>query len=322
MKVSTPTPEGKSVTLPAGPDTTYTGYFDNSIPPVLYIDSGDTVTLQTLALYNDRLIPGLTMERLLELRREFAAENRTGHTMTGPIYINGSEPGDVLEIRIRELVPRPFAVNYNIPGSVAKFGTLPEDFPDGQIKDFVLDLDKMTTAFSANIEIPLRPFLGNMALAPKLSGRFSTAPPDAFGGNIDCRELVAGTTLYLPVFVKGALFSTGDAHAAQGDGEVCLTALETALEKAVLQFVLRKDMKLNQPVAETPSHWITFGFDPDLDQAAKIALREMIAFLVKVKGLTNLDAYSLSSLAVDLRVTQLVDGNKGIHAMLSKAIFK
>jgi acetamidase/formamidase len=316
------TMQGKTVTLLATPETTYTGYFDNSISPAICIDSGDTVMLQTLALYNDKLVPGLSMDELLKLRQKFAVENKTGHTMTGPIYVNGAMPGDVLEIRIKKLIPRPYAVNYNIPSTVAEFGTLPEDFPEGQVKDFVLDLGKMTTAFSDNIEIPLRPFLGNMAVAPKAPGQFSTAPPNEFGGNIDCKELVAGSTLYLPVFLEGALFSTGDAHAAQGDGEVSLTALETALDEVVLQFIVHKDIKLDGPRAETPTHWITFGFSPDLEEAAKTALRQMIHFLVSEKGLTKLDAYALCSVAADLRVTQLVDGNRGIHAMLAKSIFK
>lgn len=319
---STSTPQGKTVTLRAGADTTFTGYFDNSLPPVLTINSDDTVIFQTLALYDDRLVPGSTMEQLLELRREYAAHGRTGHTMTGPICINGAEPGDVLEIRIKEIIPRKYAVNYIIPGKVANFGVLPEDFPEGQIRDFALNLANGTTSFAENIEIPLRPFLGNMAVAPAFSGRISTAPPTDFGGNIDCKELVAGTILYLPVFVPGAMFSAGDAHAAQGDGEVCLTALETALDKAVLQFILRKDLTFTKPMAETPTHWITFGFNPDLEEAAKTALRSMIDFLATTKGLTRLNAYSLCSIAADLRVTQLVDGNKGIHAMLPKTIFR
>ncbi len=322
MAKTSPGANDKTIRLPATPETTYTGYFDNSQPPVLRIDSGDTVNLQTMALLEGSLAPGLTMDQLVRLRQGYAVENRSGHTLTGPIYVNGAEPGDVLEVRIIKLVPGPYAVNYTIPGAIASSGTLPEDFPEGQVKDFTLDIKRMTTAFSPDIEIPLRPFLGIMAVAPEEPGRVPTAPPREFGGNIDCKELVAGTTLYLPVFVKGALFSAGDAHAAQGDGEVCITALETPLDEGVLQFVVRKDIKLARPMAETPSHWITFGFHPELGEAAKTALRDMIDFLVGAKGLTRLDAYSLCSIAADLRVTQLVDGNKGIHAMIAKAIFK
>lgn len=310
----------KTHILPATDENVFTGYFDNSVPPVLTISSGDTVELATQMLNDDRLQPGLTLADLLKIREEYYNRQRTSHTLTGPIYISGAAPGNVLEVRILELVPRPYAVNYILPEQ-CKAGTLPEDFPHGQIKDFVLDLPSMTTDFSPGITIPLRPFMGVMGVAPGKPGRHSTAPPDEFGGNIDCNELVAGTTLYLPVFVPGALFVTGDAHAAQGNGEVCLTALETAVDKAVFQFVVHKDRTLSRPLAETPTHWITFGFHPDLNEAAKIALRDMVTFLSEHKGLTRLDAYSLSSIAADLRVTQLVDGNKGIHAMMPKTIF-
>jgi len=161
-----------------------------------------------------------------------------------------------------------------------------------------------------------------MGVAPKPGEKRSTTIPEYFGGNMDNKELVAGTTLYLPVQVKGGLFSTGDAHAAQGDGEVNVTAIETAMEEAELQFIVRKDMKLERPMAETPTHWIAMGFHKDLNEAVKIALRDAIQFLVKTKGLTPDDAYALASLAVDLRVTQIVDVNKGIHAMIPKAVFK
>ncbi|KPK90151.1 MAG: hypothetical protein AMJ94_10180, partial [Deltaproteobacteria bacterium SM23_61] len=180
----------------------------------------------------------------------------------------------------------------------------------------------METTFAPGVVIPLRPFMGVMGVAPKPGEKRPAAVPDYFGGNIDNKELVAGTTLFLPVHVPGALFSTGDAHAVQGDGEVNVTAIETAMEEAVFRFLVRKDMKLERPMAETPAHWITMGFHRDLDEAVKIALRDAIQFISRTKGLTPADAYALSSLAVDLRVTQIVDGNKGIHAMIPKAVFK
>ena len=201
-------------------------------------------------------------------------------------------------------------------------GGLPEDFPDGQIKAFKMDLKKMETAFAPGIVLPLKPFFGVMGVAPRAGEKRSSSIPDYFGGNMDNKELVAGTTLFLPVHVPGALFSAGDAHAVQGDGEVDVTAIETAMAEAVLQFFVRKDLKLERPMAETPTHWITMAFHPDLDEAVKIALRDAIHFLSASKGLARDDAYALSSLAVDLRVTQIVDGNKGIHAMIPKAIFK
>jgi len=311
----------KTHNLPATPTTTWTGYFDNSQPPVLKVDSGDVVEMQSFTLYTNRVTPATTMADVVKMRTELNAEKRSGHTLTGPIYVNGAEPGDVLEIKILKLVPRPYAINYFMPGSF-KLGTLPEDYPDSYLKGLPLDLKKMTTQFAPNIEVPLHPFFGIMAVAPLQDGRVATAPPSDFGGNMDCKELTEGATLYLPVFKPGALFLVGDAHAGQGDGEVDLTAMETAMDKAVLQLTVRKDMKLTKPFAETPSHYIAFGFDPDLNIAAQKALREAIAFLVKQKGLSPAEAYSLSSIALDLHVTQLVDGNKGIHVMIPKSIFK
>lgn len=311
----------KTHTLPATANTTFTGFFDNSLPPVLKIDSGDIVETQSLTLYSDRIKPTTTMAEIVKMRSDLAAEKKTGHTLTGPIYVNGAEPGDVLEIKILKLVPRPYGVNYFMPGSF-KLGTIPEDYPDGYLRILSLDLKKMTTQFAPGIEVPLRPFFGIMAVAPPQDGHVSTAPPNDFGGNMDCKELGEGATLYLPVFKQGALFVYGDAHAGQGDGEVDLTAIEVAMDKAVFQFTVRKDMKLTKPFAETATHYIAFGFDPDLNVAAQKALREAIAFLVKQKGLSPADAYVLSSIALDMHVTQTVDGNKGVHVMIPKSIFK
>ncbi len=306
--------------LPATDQTTWTGYFDNSVPPILKINSGDVVETQTRMLYNDKLKPGATMDEIVKWRAAMGV-NKTGHTLTGPIYINDAEPGDVLQVDIMKLTPRPYAANYNMPGHF-NVGGLPEDFPEGQLKFLTIDLKKMTAKFNDSITIPIRPFLGVMAVAPAQDGQFSTAPPSDFGGNMDCKELVAGTTLYLPVFRQGALFAIGDAHAAQGDGEVNLTAMETALDEAVFKFTVRKDMKLTKPMAETPTHYILMAYNPDLNEAAKDAIRAAIAFLEKEKGLSAMDAYSLVSVGGDLHVTQIVDGNKGVHVMIPKSIFK
>jgi acetamidase/formamidase len=306
-------------TLPADPANIFTNYFDAARPPVLTIAAGDTVSLQTAMLHGGRLRPGMTLAEVEALRA--TEPHNVGNTVTGPIYIDGAEPGDVLEIRIVKLRPRPFAVSY-VRAGTENTGALPEDFPAGQIKSFVLDLETMTTEFAPGITVPLRPFLGIMAVASQEDGPVPVAVPREFGGNMDCKELTAGSALYLPVFRKGALFSAGDAHAAQGDGEVCLTALETAMEEAVLRFIVRKDVKLTGPLVETPTHWLTLGFDEDLDVAVKRSLRGMIDFLAGQKGLTRLDAYQLASVAADLRVTQVVDGNKGIHTVLPKAIFR
>ncbi len=312
---------GKTHKLVATPQTVHTGFFDSTIPPVLMIESGDTVVLNTLMLMDNQLRCGMTFEELVALRQTYVDRKVGPHTLTGPIFVNGAEPGDVLEVRIKKLVPINCGVNYHLPGRM-NIGGLPEDFPNAQFKTLKLDLQKMETTFATGIIVPLKPFLGVMGIAPKPGEKRPAGIPEYFGGNIDNKELVAGTTLYLPVNSKGALFSTGDAHAVQGDGEVNVTAIETAMEEAVLQFVVRKDMKIERPMAETATHWITMGFHKDLNEAVKIALRDAIQFIVKTKGLTPDDSYALSSLAVDLRVTQIVDGNKGIHAMIPKAIFK
>lgn len=314
-------PEGKIHTLKASPQTVHTGFFDAAIPPVLKIESGDQVNLSTLMLMDGQLRCGMTFEELLAKRQTYTDRGMGSHTLTGPIFVQGAEPGDVLEVRIEKLAPAGCGVNYHYPGRMS-IGGLPEDFPEGQVKTLQLDVQRMETTFAPGVVIPLRPFMGVMGVAPKPGEKRPAAVPDYFGGNIDNKELVAGTTLFLPVHVPGALFSTGDAHAVQGDGEVNVTAIETAMEEAVFRFVVRKDMKLERPMAETPAHWITMGFHPDLNEAVKIALRDAIQFISQTKGLTPADAYSLSSLAVDLRVTQIVDGNKGIHAMIPKAVFR
>ena len=312
---------GKTHQLKATPETVHTGFFDPTLPPVLTIDSGDTVKFSSMMLMDGQLRGGMTLEELLAKRQTYTDRKMGSHTLTGPIYVKGAEPGDVLEVRMKKLVPVDYGVNYHYPGKM-NLGGLPEDFPEGQFKTFRLDVKKMETTFGPGIVIPLRPFFGVMGVAPKPGEKMAAAVPDYFGGNIDNKELAAGTILYLPVSVEGALFSAGDAHAVQGDGEVNITAIETAMEEAVLQFIVRKDMKLERPMGETETHWIAMGFHKDLNEAVKIALRDAIQFISKTKGLTPENAYSLSSLAVDLRVTQIVDGNKGIHAMIPKAIFK
>jgi acetamidase/formamidase len=306
-------------TLPATPETVHTGFYDHSIPPVLTIHSGDTVLFETMHLFDDGVEKGLTFEKLGKLRQPYIDQNIGPHTLTGPVYVNEAETGDVLEIKIKKITPRTYGFNVIFPGTG---GTLPEDFPEGRIKEFHLDWENKQATFAPGIVIPLRPFLGSMGVAPKEPGRSHSGPPMPFGGNIDCKELVEGTTLFLPVHVQGALFSCGDAHAAQGDGEVCLTALETALTEAELQIMVRKDLNLEYPRFETPTHWGTMGFHENLDEAAKIALKGMIKLLEFEKELDRYEAYALCSLQADLRVTQVVDGNKGIHAMMPKSIFK
>ena len=306
------------------PQTVVWGYFDAQSPPVLRINSGDTVEVETLmagdlARVQEAGIPADQIQPALrDIDRELKDRRVGPHILTGPIWVEGAEAGDVLEIRLKSIeMMIPYAVNAFRPGA----GTLPDEFPYARVKVTALDLTRKVAKFADGIEIPTRPFFGVMGVAPPHgNGRISSAPPWIHGGNMDNKDLVAGTTLYLPVHAKGALFLVGDGHAGQGDGEVCLTAIETSL-KASLQFVVRKDMRLGWPRAETPTHYITMGFNENLEEAARIALREMLDFLVTEKHLTRDTAYFLASDAVDFHITELVDGNKGVHALLPKAIF-
>jgi len=209
----------------------------------------------------------------------------------------------------------PYAYNGFGPGS----GFLPEEFPYPKMKIIPLDEKRMIAQFGPGIEIPLHPFFGSMGVAPP-SGRISSNPPWIHAGNLDNKELVAGTTLYIPVHAAGALFEVGDGHAAQGDGEVDITALETSLI-GKFQFIVRKDMHLLWPRAETPTYFMTMGLHENLNEATKLAVREMIDFLMTTKHLSRDDAYMLSSVAADLHITELVDGNKGVHMMIPKGIF-
>jgi acetamidase/formamidase len=317
-------PAGDSYQLKPSPKTVTWGYYDAKTPPALRIKSGDTVEMQTLVTSSrERFeIVGLWPDRVEPAWREIYEQVKDhgpgNHMLTGPVYVEGAEPGDVLEIRVQKIrLAIPYALNVFSPGR----GFLPEDFPYERVKVIPLDEKRMVAQFAEGIEIPLRPFFGSMGVAPPASaGRISSAPPWVNGGNLDNKELVAGTTLFLPVHAPGALFQAGDGHAGQGDGEVDITAMETSLV-GTFQFVVRKDMRLRWPRAETPTEFITMGLDEDLTAATKMAVREMIDFLMQGKHMTRDDAYMLASVAADLHITQVVDGNKGVHMILSKAIF-
>jgi acetamidase/formamidase len=304
--------------LPAAPKTVRWGYWDGSLPPVLTIRSGDTVTIDTISGEpRDLPDPARGFTILPEHRQVLDAgyEGPGPHLLTGPIAVEGAKAGDVLEIRIRELkLTQDWGWNLQVP----LLGTLPEDFPELRRMHVPLDRAKNMVRMPWGQELALDPFFGNFGVAPPPQwGRLSSKEPRAFGGNMDNKELGVGAVVYFPVFVDGALFSAGDGHALQGDGEVCLTAIETALS-GTLEFVVRKDMKLALPRAEKPDAWITMGFDEDLDDAVKQALRDMIKLIGELSGLSPQDAYTLCSIAADLRVTQTVDGNKGIHCVLAK----
>lgn len=297
--------------------TVHWGFLDAKIPPRLTIESGDTVTIETvsggLADVGDTSI-------MLPYHREICEQLKPTpgpHILTGPIAVRGAEPGDTLEVRIKTIE---LTVDWGWNLIRPLRGTLPEDYPDFRCRIIPIDRGAMTARLPWGATIPLRPFFGIMAVAPPAGwGLCSSVEPRAFGGNMDNKELLAGTSVYFPVFVPGANFSAGDGHAVQGDGEVCLTALETCL-KGTFEFVLHKSMPLDLPRAVTPTHLVAMGLDTDLDDAAKQALREMIRWLVELKGWSSEEAYVFCSLACDLRVTQLVDGNKGIHAMVDRSL--
>lgn len=333
--VGSQTPAGKStkpaakpavIKLEPTPENVAWGHYDAASTPVLRVKSGDTVQVRTVLTSNPTRLEGAGVapdkveQYLRDLYKEGAVKDKGpgGHILTGPIYIEDAEPGDVLEIRIKAIdLAIPYA--YNAFGRTSGF--LPEDFPYSKMKIIPLDKKRMMGQFGPGIEIPLHPFFGSMGIAPPPAmGRASSVPPGVYAGNMDNKYLVAGTTLYLPVHAPGALFEVGDGHAGQGDGEVDITAMETSLI-GTFQFIVRKDLHFDWPRAETPTEYITMGMNLDLTEATKQAIRQMIDFLVTEKHLSRDDAYMLASVAADLHITQLVDTNKGVHMMLPKAIF-
>lgn len=306
--------------LYASPDTCAWGYFDAALSPVLEVASGDTVIIDTVSggpEHTPSPSDGFEIPpELLDIHQS-APRQLPGHILTGPVAISGARPGQVLEVQIVDVALRQnWGWNLIRPLS----GTLPDDFPTTRITTIPLDLEHMTARLSWGLDLPLRPFFGVMGVAPPENwGRISTIQPRAHGGNIDNKELVTGSILYLPIHTERALFSCGDGHAAQGDGEVCVTAIETALQ-GTFRFLVRDDLPFETPHAETPTHLLTMGMHEDLDRCAEMALRDMIAWIVRRTGLSREDAYMLCSLAGDLRITQTVNGNKGVHMMMEKAL--
>jgi acetamidase/formamidase len=323
-----PLAHGADYKLKASPSTVAWGYYWSQAKPALKIQSGDTVEIQTMLTNSpQRLAASGVKDQDIEAELKAItaavtgdAKGPGGHILTGPIFIEGAEPGDTLEVRIQK-------IDYSIPYAYNSFspnrGVLtPEDFSKGAMKIIPLDTKRGVAKFADNIEVPLRPFFGSMGVAPPAEmGRVSSGPPGIFAGNLDNKDLVAGTKVFIPVYAPGALFEVGDGHAGQGNGEVDITALETSLV-GTFQFVVRKDMHLKGPRGETPTHYIAMGLDPNLDEALKKAVRDAIDLLVTEKHLSREDAYMLCSVGVDFNVTQAVDGTKGVHAMIPKSIFK
>ena len=294
-------------------ETTQWGWFNNAQPPVLHVNSGDTIVFETMMHSHNQVVPGTTIEQIKKLRTDFPG--RGPHTLTGPVYIEGAQPGDVLKVRINKIVPRAYGTNFNVPGM---FGEFPSKFPDGQVKYFYLDLERKVAEFAPGIEIPLRPFPGTLGVARAEPGQYSSVPPGRYAGNMDIRDETEGSTLYVPVFVKGALLWTGDSHAAQGNGEINLTALETAYKEMSVTVEVLKNMKLEWPRVEIKDAWITVGIDKDLNKALEILEAETTTFLMEQRKIDKAAAEKMMMASWDCRVTQVVDVNKGLHCFSAK----
>jgi acetamidase/formamidase len=312
-------------TLMPSPQTVHIGNFNAVNKPVLTIDSGDIVTVETAPTMLDPaevdqsgvVPPGAVPEYMRAIFRE--AIDR-GHILTGPIFVKGAAPGDGLEVRIQAI---DLAIDYGFNRQRPYAGVLQEEFPGFFLRIIKINREAQTAEVAPGVVVPVtRPFFGTMGVAPlPAMGRISSSPPGIHTGNIDNKDIAAGTTLYMPVYAPGALFSVGDGHAVQGQGEVDVTAIETGL-RGRFQFVVRKDMKITWPRAETPTHWIVMGLHPNLEEAMKMAVRETILFITqRFPKLSREEAYMIASVAVDYHVTQAVDGTKGIHGMIPKAIF-
>ena len=306
--------------LEATPGTVAYGYYWAEAKPAIHVRSGDFVDVETMLTNTPAGLEriGVKAEDVPQHLRDIVTQDTGllrgpgGHILTGPIYVEDAEPGDVLEVRIRS-ISLPIAYGYN-----GCSGFLRELCAPRTSTLIHLDRKAMTAEVAPGIVVPLRPFFGSIGVAPAPElGRVSSNPPGRHAGNLDNKELVAGTTLYIPVFVKGALLELGDGHAAQGDGEVDQTAIETNLQGRI-QVIVRKDMKLEWPRAETPTHWITMGTDTSLVVATKTAIREMVKFLQETKNISQTQAYQAASMAADAHITQLVDGNVGVHMMIAK----
>jgi acetamidase/formamidase len=337
-------PEAPTWRLPATPGNIHWGYFDQSLPPALTVPSGAILAVETIT-HHAGDAPDLLMDPTIATLFEQVTDRGPGpHILTGPVAVEGAEPGDVLEVRILSLEPR---VDYG-SNLAAHWGHLYGDFAKERVTIWAIDRPSMTArpefAFDwlttpladapgtivrpgslprepvlADVTVPLRPHLGTMGVAPAAPGRHSSIPPGLHGGNIDNWRAGAGTTMYYPVARPGALVSFGDPHLSQGDGEISGTALEASLD-VVVQLRVRRDLPIDVPVLETPTHWYVHGFGDDLDEAMADAARNQLRFLGAMWGLSADDAYSLMSVGGDFTVTQVVDQRQGIHAGVAKSV--
>jgi acetamidase/formamidase len=313
--------------VPATPDTVRWGSFDAGFPPMLEVASGDLVVLECVSGAPEMLPPEGSSMTVPEALRAIHAANppRLGpHILTGPVAVKGAEPGDVLRVDVERIE---LGADWGFCGFRPLGGTLPEDFPYKRVLHIPVDRAAKTCVVPVGpgVTLPLSPFFGVMGVAPPPEwGGVSTKEPRAHGGNLDNKELGEGATLFLPVHAPGALFSAGDGHGVQGDGEVCINALEMCLTGHFRLTLGKgggaKDPALRYPRAETPTHYISMGMHEDLDEAMKRALREMIGFIASRTNLSPADAYQFCSLAVDFHVTQTVNGEKGVHGLLRKGL--
>ena len=326
----------KHYVLPATAENVQWGWYDPGEKPRLVVNSGDTVSIETISHSLGQIKPGADMDRIVQLRKE--NDGGGPHSITGPIYVSGAQPGDTLEIHILRIVPKEDAFNFNLPGKeFPSVGLLATEFPEGFVRYYKLDLARMQTVFKPGIVLDLKPFPGTFAVGvdpnepaakagPPIHdarGRTSTLRPWKNGSNMDLNELQAGSILYLPVFLEGGLIWTGDSHCRQGNGEVNLTALECAYKEIEIQPIVRKDLKTDWPWAETRTDWIFMGYDEDLNQAMKIAVEQTVQWLAtqRIVPMSREEAYALTSMVGDCRVTQVVDIRKGVHCMIPKRVF-
>lgn len=339
-------PDAKRHELKATPETVNWGFFDNSQDPVCRIESGDIVRIETVSHHAGDAPDCMMDEGVREIYDEIAVEDRGPgvHIVTGPIHIEGAEPGDVLECRILNLEPRlPYGSNLS-----ANWGLMYDEFEETEYVT-IYEVDQETHTAQArfqyeydsfydtpgqvvdpesverepvleDIRIPVRYHFGTAGVAPAESGRIDSVPPDIYGGNVDNRNFDVGTSMYYPVQVEGGLFTAGDSHIAEGDGEISGTAIEAHLD-AVVQFFIRDDLEISTTVLETNDHWMIHGFDEDLDEAIRQAAVNAVEFLQNNKHLSKSDAYSLLSVATDFQTTQVVNGVKGMHCKIPKDIF-
>jgi acetamidase/formamidase len=314
-----PVPLGRVHAVPSTPETVVLGLLDPTKPPILTVDSGDVVVYEnTWTHFLNKMQPGVDIDALAAMRAD--NPGRGVHSIIGPIAVAGAKPGDVIQLRMLRLETIGFGANLHYPGKLGT-GALPDEFPHGHVEYFTLDPQRGYVEFDERIRLDMKPFQGTIGLAAEGPGAISSVAPGQHAGNIDLKDLTAGSSLFVPVAHPGGLIFTGDSHALQGDGEVNITALETGMKEVRIQVILHPGAGWRWPFAETPTHWIAMGLDPNLNEALRVALRNTIDFLTRKAGLSRDRAYSLASLGIDFRVTQMVDVNNGVHAMIPKSIF-